>query len=919
MKKENHHIRQAIKFILISFITVISVSICLLYYLIFTNAGTNILIKNLNNSYKDNIKINKVYGTLSSKIKITEAVIKKDGLILSFQDTELQIDPLSILTGDIALNSFKVKNATLNIAKLIDIPIENINANLLIKSGNISGKLSYQIPGYKLENDISISGQLNNYSIKANIKNPGYTAQITGRGNKVSLELKNNDGNSLKIALNAAWKQSIKMKFSLNGKLDMPEHEHALEFNNLQINTNDTKYSLSLDSLSGMLNGKPLNAVADLKYSLDKITGNANLTYANNKIDFSSEMGQGNDITANIKIANINDLFHEVHGSVNTDINISEPITNPNIAIKYNIENLNTNNVSIESSAGSIKINKESSIDANIKIKNLISEYFNVDNITTTLTGKANKHISLITLSNKEQTITTKITGKYENSDWIGEIKDITYQAKNNLLKLKNNPQISYINNVLKLSKTCVDSQTDNICLAGHINTENNLWQLAAKSAGFDLSKIGGLNIINHATIGDGILTVDVNISGTDNNITNQVGNATLKDALLYLPSQNVYHKINNASLIMRPNDNKINAILHNGDSKLNIDGSCKFKQCKFSITGENFQLTNTQTLKLKTNPNLIVQITNGIAKITGLVKIFQSELLIGTEANALILPNDIHVVKTDPKQEILKLDPNSMVKIILGEDNFIKIGNTMGKLVGEASIFPADNNTLKANGMLNMIGAKYKGYGQDLIIRKGNIKYDNNIIENPEIDIEAVRIIDPELSNTGPKSLEENVAGIKILGPASKPNIELFSSPEQLNNNEILSLILTGKKQSFNEDRIDQDSFDPYTLGSYLLESTGAFNVLSRSLSLEKLSIIDDYGNSDIETNDISSSNKNGLKVLISKKLNNDLLLSGRFGMYSNDYTLSAQYKISDKIMLKGYINELSHGLNILYKLNSY
>ena len=50
----------------------------------------------------------------------------------------------------------------------------------------------------------------------------------------------------------------------------------------------------------------------------------------------------------------------------------------------------------------------------------------------------------------------------------------------------------------------------------------------------------------------------------------------------------------------MRPNDNKINAILHNGDSKLNIDGSCKFKQCKFSITGENFQLTNTQTLKLK-------------------------------------------------------------------------------------------------------------------------------------------------------------------------------------------------------------------------------------------------------------------------------------------------------------------------------
>jgi len=910
------NIKKLIKFTSVSFAVVIMASISLTFYLIFTNAGTKILIKNLSYSQQNNIKIEEVSGTLASKINIPEIIIKKDALTIRLQDSELKINPFSIMTKKIKLSYFKTKKASVNIANLVDIPIESINSNLLIQSDNILGQLSYKIPEYKFENTININGKIDNYNIKSNIKVDGHTTQIIGKGNKEILKLKNIGNDLLETDLYLSWKQGFKLDFNINGKLEIPESDTTLELDGFKINALNDNYNIKFNKINGSLNGKSLIAIANLNYSPNEITGYTNISYSNNKIDFLAQPMPNNTMSIKAKIPKINEIFKEIQGSIKAEMNISGAADTPEISLKYNTENLSTNNISIRDSAGNIKIDKDNNINAMIKINSVISEYDNIDSITTSLTGSLKNHKSILRLTNKEQIINTTILGSYDNSEWDGKIESLEYKVKNNLLKLQNLPKITYKNNLIKLSKACLAQQKDDLCISGRIDIKMGTWAIAAESTSFDLSKIGGINILNKASIKEGIL--EGNIGIIRDNITQIEGSVTLKDALLYIPKQNVYYKIGSAGLVMNKNNNRIDGNIHTTDGKLNIEGNCKLNDCRLSIIGDDFQLMNTRTLKLTTKPNIKVLLKNGLAKITGLITVFKSELLINTEANALTLPSDVHVKSSIPKQNSIDLDPKSAVELVLTDDNVIKLGYTTGKITGKITLSPRYKNTLIANGMLSLIDAKYKGYGQDLTIKKGNIKYDNDTIDNPEIDIEAVRIIDSSFADTGPKSLEESVAGIKVTGQALKPSIELFSSPEQLNYNEILSLIITGKRQSFNDDQINNESFDPYTLGSYLLESTGAFKQLSSNLSLEKLSIIEDNDMSNMDASEISTSTKNGLKVLISKRLNDKFLLSGRFGMYSNDYTLSAQYKLSDKIILKGYINELSHGLNILYKLSS-
>ena len=75
----------------------------------------------------------------------------------------------------------------------------------------------------------------------------------------------------------------------------------------------------------------------------------------------------------------------------------------------------------------------------------------------------------------------------------------------------------------------------------------------------------------------------------------------------------------------------------------------------------------------------------------------------------------------------------------------------------------------LTGNGDLNLVNGRYQAYGQDLIIRKGEILF-SGPLDRPTLDIEAIR--DPE------KTADDVIAGIRVTGQAEQPDIEVFSNP---------------------------------------------------------------------------------------------------------------------------------------------
>jgi len=74
-----------------------------------------------------------------------------------------------------------------------------------------------------------------------------------------------------------------------------------------------------------------------------------------------------------------------------------------------------------------------------------------------------------------------------------------------------------------------------------------------------------------------------------------------------------------------------------------------------------------------------------------------------------------------------------------------------------------------------------YRAYGQDLQIQRGYALFADTPVDNPGLDVQAVRVVDTV------------TAGLRVTGTLKKPNLTLFSTPT-LAQSDILSYILSGR-----------------------------------------------------------------------------------------------------------------------------
>lgn len=85
---------------------------------------------------------------------------------------------------------------------------------------------------------------------------------------------------------------------------------------------------------------------------------------------------------------------------------------------------------------------------------------------------------------------------------------------------------------------------------------------------------------------------------------------------------------------------------------------------------------------------------------------------------------------------------------------------------------------------LLSIRDGTYRAYGQDLTIERGRVQFSESPVDNPGLDLRAVRKVD------------DITAGLRVSGSLRKPEMTLFSTPTMAQN-AVLSYLLTGQAPS--------------------------------------------------------------------------------------------------------------------------
>ncbi|MEW6422713.1 MAG: translocation/assembly module TamB domain-containing protein, partial [Deinococcota bacterium] len=142
----------------------------------------------------------------------------------------------------------------------------------------------------------------------------------------------------------------------------------------------------------------------------------------------------------------------------------------------------------------------------------------------------------------------------------------------------------------------------------------------------------------------------------------------------------------------------------------------------------------------------------------------------------------DVRIIGAPPAEQGTPM--HTRIEVVLGDKVRVRGMGFNGRISGRLTVI--DRPGLPGavgQGELSIPEGRYKAYGQDLLIQRGRILYADTPLDDPALDIRAVRRV----------TQDSVVAGVQITGRASRPKASLFSEPA-MEQAEVLSYLVTGK-----------------------------------------------------------------------------------------------------------------------------
>ena len=215
--------------------------------------------------------------------------------------------------------------------------------------------------------------------------------------------------------------------------------------------------------------------------------------------------------------------------------------------------------------------------------------------------------------------------------------------------------------------------------------------------------------------------------------------------------------------------------------------------QTAITLKGSQFTAADIPAAKVVISPDLTVkQDAKGI-DVGGSLTIDSADVNADKLPGAGATQASPDVVVIDQKQQqqaASKLPISALVKVDLGHKTHIVGMGLNGRVTGLLNVSERPGRATTGQGQLAVDGT-YRAYGQNLQIQRGQLLFASTPIDNPGLNIRAVRKLNPNATID-----EGQEVGLLVSGTAQRPVLTVFSNPV-MEQSDALSYLITGKPLS--------------------------------------------------------------------------------------------------------------------------
>jgi translocation and assembly module TamB len=205
-------------------------------------------------------------------------------------------------------------------------------------------------------------------------------------------------------------------------------------------------------------------------------------------------------------------------------------------------------------------------------------------------------------------------------------------------------------------------------------------------------------------------------------------------------------------------------------------------------LAGKQFQAANIPSANVLIEPDLKFTRASERMTLTGglhipfaqidISKLPQTESTQGVSSDVVIVDAATQEDEAGPDIPLY-----ADINVTLGRRMSIVGYGLNARVSGQLNVKEQPGAPTTGSGEVRIEGT-YKAYGQDLTIRQGDVLFAGTPIDNPRLNIVAVR------------EVEEVTAGLRITGSAQNPVLTVFSDPV-MGQSDALAYLVTGKPLS--------------------------------------------------------------------------------------------------------------------------
>lgn len=347
----------------------------------------------------------------------------------------------------------------------------------------------------------------------------------------------------------------------------------------------------------------------------------------------------------------------------------------------------------------------------------------------------------------------------------------------------------------------------------------------------------------------------------------------------------------------------------------LGNDTSNKAWISTWKFNNPTFTASNTEKHKVDITPNLSMHCSNLKCHLKGKVSIPKASLTISAQTSSNTLPtNEIQYTTSDSSGNAAE-QFTYRVLVSLGKSVQINAYGFKGGAHGDITLIKENQTPLLLSGKVSFTKATYTFQSNVLPITTAEISYTKSPPSNPSVQITAQRTVKVyAMPNTTQQNGQLRV-GMHVSGFLTNPNIQLYSYPNALSKQDILSYLILGQASS--------------TGGMLSTAAVFALNKSSSSKSpnimgnMKKMFGLTEFGVENTNTYDNSGNVVSQQdQFVVGKKLFNKMYLRYTLGLGDADTLLMLIYQLTKHVSIQSTqgvqsSRHIGSAIDLMYQLS--